>query len=99
MVWYVVYEGRQRYKDGSVRRRVRVRELRGIPDTSRPRIISEHYEAGDLWVTVVYRKRVRVRGNHVAERPFRRDIHLGKGVRGSARLTRHPPKGPRINRK
>jgi len=98
MTWYVVYEGRQRYRDGSVRPRVRVRELRGVPDSARPRIISQHFEAGDLWVTIEYRKRVRTRGGHYVVRTFRRDVHLGKGVRGSARLTRRPPKGPKVDR-
>jgi len=96
--YYIVYRGRQRYRDGSERPRVRVKKLRG-KGIKNPRIVSKHYEAGDLWVTIEYTKRVRTRGGHYVERKFKRDVHLGKGSRESVRLTTRPPKGPKIDRR
>ena len=53
MVYYIVYKGRQKYRDGSVRPRVRVKKIGRVKD---PRIVSQHYEAGDLWVTIEYKR-------------------------------------------
>jgi len=101
MAWYIVYTGKQKYRDGTVRERVRVRKIRNLPRGVKPRIVKVHRQAGEIWVTIEYEKPWKTRAGTKYMRKITRDIHLGKpyGRKVKIQLTQHPPKGPKIDRK
>jgi len=99
MPYYIVYKGVQRYRDGSVRPRVRVRKIRGLPRGARPRVVGAKRRGGDLYVTIRYQGVFTARNKRKYRRPVTRDIHLGRGDPRTVRITRKPPKGPKIDRR
>ena len=99
MPFYIVYRGLQRYRDGSVKPRVRVRKIRDIPRGARPRIVKAKKRGGDLFVTIKYRATFTARNKRKYKRTVLRDIHLGRGDPSSVKITRNPPKGPKVDRK
>ena len=98
-IWYIVYKGLQRYRDGSVKPRTRVKKLTNID--GKPRIVDKRVVAGELWVTVEAPQIYTLRNGSKQKRMVRRDIHLGR-VRSmrtaKPRLTTKPPKKPLIER-
>jgi len=98
--FYIVYRGLQRYRDGSVKPRTRVRKLRNVD--GRPRIVGKRVVNGELWVTVEAPQVYTLRNGRKKKRMVRRDVHLGrvKSVRDARpRLTTKPPKGPKVDRR
>lgn len=96
--YYIVYTGLQRYRDGSVKPRTRVRKIRNVE--GRPRIVDRHYRGGDLYVTIEAPQTYTLRNGRRVKRKVKRDIHLGRARRGCrVYITTSPPKGPKIDRR
>ena len=98
--FYIVYRGLQRYRDGSVKPRTRVRKLRNVD--GRPRIVGKRVINGELWVDVEIPQRYTARDGSKYTRKVVRSVHLGrvKSVRAARpRLTTKPPKGPKVDRR
>jgi len=96
--YYIVYTGVQRYRDGSVRPRTRVKKIRNVE--GRPRVVGKKLRDGDLFVTIEALQVYTLRNGRKVKRKRVRDIHLGKAKRGTkVRVTTKPPKGPKIDRK
>ena len=96
--YYIVYRGVQRYRDGSVKPRIRVRKIRNVE--GRPRIVGKRIQNGELWVTIKAPQVYTLRNGRKVKRMRTRDIHLGRArsTRG-VRLSTSPPKGPLIERR
>ena len=107
MPWYIVYKAYARARDGKLYRRTYVKKLRNLLGKrliGRPRIIEIRYdpETDHYLVDIAYKVRHKYRGRvtHPREHVFTVVIAQGKGHRVKGiRLTRHPPKGPKIDRK
>ena len=48
--YYIVYRGLQRYRNGKIKPRIRVRKIRNVE--GRPKIVDKRIQGGDLWVTI-----------------------------------------------
>ena len=98
MPYYIVYKGLQRYRNGSIKPRTRVKKIRNVE--GKPRIIDKRIQNGELWVTIKAPQIYTLRNRRKVRRIRARDIHLGraKSTRG-VRITTRPPKGPKIDRK
>ena len=96
--YYIVYRGVQRYRNGKVKPRTRVRKIRNVE--GRPKIVGKRIQGGDLWVTIKAPQTYTLRNGRKVKRVKVRDIHLGKATSTrSVRITTKPPKGPKIDRK
>ena len=96
--YYLVYTGVQRYRDGSVRPRTRVKKIRNVE--GRPRVVGKKLRDGELFVTVEADQVYTLRNGRKVKRKRVRDIHLGRAKRGTkVRVTVKPPKGPKVDRK
>jgi len=96
--YYIVYRGLQRYRNGKIKPRIRVRKIRNVE--GRPKIVDKRIQGGDLWVTIKAPQVYTLRNGKKVKRIRVRDIHLGraKTTRG-VKITTKPPKGPKIDRK
>jgi len=96
--YYIVYQGVQRYRDGSVKPRTRVKKVHNVE--GKPKIASKRIQRGELWVTIEAPQTYTLRNGRKTKRIRRRDIHLGRAKNTrNVRLTTRPPKGPKIDRK
>ena len=101
MTWYMVYKGKGRGRDGKLYSRVFVKKLRLGRIVGKPKIagIMRDSTAHTL-VDIIYKKMHTYRGGARHARMYKTTIVLGQYVnRGSIRLTQHPPKKPKIDRK
>ena len=99
MPYYIVYRGVQRYRNGQVKARIRVRKIRNLPRGAKPRLVKLTKRGGDIFATIRYSAVFTARNGRKYRRPIERDIHLGKGNVESVRITRNPPPGPRVDRR
>ena len=74
--YYIVYRGVQRYRNGSVRPRTRVKKIRNVE--GKPRIVGKRIQGGDLWVTIKAPQTYTLRNGRKVKRVRQRDIYLGK---------------------
>ena len=96
--YYIVYQGVQRYRDGSVKPRTRVRKIRNVE--GRPRIVKKRIQNGELWVTIEAPQVYTLRNGRKVKRMRVRDIHLGRAMNTrKVRITTKPPIGPLIQRR
>lgn len=99
MVWYLVYEGRGKGRDGKFYRRIFVKKL-NLPSTIKPKITKKYRDkvTENVLVNISYSKPQRYRGGVRHLRRRRVTIVLGETAR-KIRLTTKPPKGPKIDRR
>lgn len=96
--YYIVYTGLQRYRDGTVKPRTRVKKIGNVE--GRPRIVERHIRGGDLYVTIEAPQVFTLRSGRRVRRKVKRDVHLGRAKRGCrVYITTKPPKGPKIDRR
>ena len=102
MVWYIVYEGYGRTRDGELYERTYVKKLRLGRIIGRPHITDILFDdtTDHVLVEVTYKKSHRYRGGKHHPRLHRQTVVLGQNVDiQSIHLTQHPPEGPKIDRR
>ena len=106
MPWYLVYKAYGRARDGSLYKRTyvkKLRELLGKRLIGRPKIVEKIYDpdTDHYLVTIVWKERQAYRSGirHPREHELTVVLAQGKNHRiQGLHLTRHPPKGPKIDR-